>query len=126
MKRTGGIGKKKRHALKQRDLDAMFSEIIRSRGRCELCGSRERLQCAHLISRAYRATRWDEDNAWCLCAADHTRYTHRPVEWAILLEQRLGERGVQKLRSRALQYGRPDYRLIAERLQKRLEAVRAA
>jgi hypothetical protein len=121
------IVKKRRpkRGVRERDLDSMFSRIIRSRGSCELCGSIDRIQCAHLVSRAYRAVRWDEDNAWCLCASCHTRYTHRPVEWALLLEERLGLEQVQALRRRALEYGKPDYRKIAERLRSRLEASQA-
>jgi len=65
-----------------RRADAVFSQYIRHRdGRCMKCGSGERLQCAHIISRRYRGPRWDTGNAVCLCARCHTYYEHRPLEW---------------------------------------------
>jgi hypothetical protein len=39
------------------------------------------LQCAHIMSRRYRALRWSYDNAVPLCGAHHTFFTHRPAEW---------------------------------------------
>jgi len=39
------------------------------------------LQCAHLISRRYAATRWLDANAMPLCAAHHLYFTHHPLEW---------------------------------------------
>jgi hypothetical protein len=45
--------------------DALFSKAVRSRGKCEMAGLFPKikcngvLQCAHIISRRYRAIRWD-------------------------------------------------------------------
>lgn len=66
--------------------DAAFSRYIRDRdGKCMGAGSGPRcsgaLQCAHIISRRYRAIRWDEANAMALCQAHHMFWTHRPLEW---------------------------------------------
>ena len=66
--------------------DTMFSRYIRDRdGRCMGQGSGPAcsgyLQCAHIISRRYRAIRWREENAMALCQAHHTFFTHRPLEW---------------------------------------------
>ena len=78
--------KKRMNATKR--ADALFSAAVRSRGVCEIaewglagppCSGA--LQCCHIISRRYRAIRWDEDNALCGCQAHHTYYTHRPLEW---------------------------------------------
>jgi 5-methylcytosine-specific restriction endonuclease McrA len=68
--------------------DAMFSKQIRARdGRCMGQGSGPAcsgyLQCAHIISRRYRAVRWDEANAIALCQAHHVYWTHRPLEWQV-------------------------------------------
>jgi hypothetical protein len=64
-----------------READRLWSLIVRGVGRCEACGSKERLQAAHGFSRRYRATRWDLRNGVCLCAGCHVRYTHDPLGW---------------------------------------------
>lgn len=51
--------------------DALFSQIVRARGRCARCGSTQSLQCAHIIPRRYSWVRTDERNAWCLCSGCH-------------------------------------------------------
>jgi hypothetical protein len=57
--------------------DDLFSRIVRSRGKCEHCGSLERslFQCAHVIGRDNKALRWDANNALCLCDPCH-RWGH--------------------------------------------------
>ena len=55
-------------------LDKVFSEYIRLRDeRCVCCGSKERLQCGHLFTRAAYSTRWDTFNAYCQCASCNLR-----------------------------------------------------
>lgn len=73
-----------------KEADAMFSRYIRDRDEgCRAAGTNSGptcsgyLQCAHIISRRYRAVRWDEDNAVALCAAHHMFWTHRPLEWVV-------------------------------------------
>lgn len=79
-------GQKKRMSATKR-ADAAFSKLIRSRGICELAPMRPEtkcsgaLQCCHIISRRYRAIRWDERNALAGCQGHHTFFTHRPLEW---------------------------------------------
>lgn len=53
--------------------DALFSRIVRSRGRCEYpgCTSPGPFDTAHNIPRAASGTRCVEDNAWCLCRTHH-------------------------------------------------------
>lgn len=69
--------------------DKFFSLLVRSRGRCENCGSYQDLQCAHGFSRRYRNVRWEFANAWCLCKGCHLKYTMRPLEWDDWMQQRL-------------------------------------
>lgn len=67
--------------------DTMFSKYIRDRdGACRAGGTDAtkcdgRLQAAHIVSRRYRATRWDETNAMALCGAHHFKFTVNPDEW---------------------------------------------
>jgi hypothetical protein len=78
--------RKTSRAAMGRQADKLFSLIVRAGG-CheanvnpahECVGG---LQCAHIISRSYRSTRWDEENAMGLCAGRHVYYTHRPCEF---------------------------------------------
>jgi hypothetical protein len=66
-------------------VDKLFSEIIRMRGSCERChksGSVVQLQCAHINSRRFSATRADLRNAFCLCAGCHRFTTDFPREFS--------------------------------------------
>ncbi len=49
------------------------------------------LQCAHVVSRRYRATRWVKENAVALCAAHHLYWTHHPLEWMDVMGSRFEE-----------------------------------
>ena len=60
----------------------LHAEIVRSIGVCESCGSSNYLQCAHIISRRYSATRTLLNNAQALCAGCHRRYTDHPLEFS--------------------------------------------
>jgi len=62
-------------------LDKIFGELIRSHGRCELCGETRTLQAAHLVSRKYHQTRWDLKNVYCLCAKCHRLVHDYPAAW---------------------------------------------
>lgn len=66
------------------------------------------LQWAHIISRRYRAVRWNSDNGVTLCARHHTYFTHRPLEWAAWVEARIGAEAFAALRRDALNGSRPD------------------
>ena len=99
--------------------DKLFSEIIRSKGYCKNCGSKDRLQCAHVFSRKYKQIRWAFNNAFCLCWKCHIYYTHFPIEWENFAVLKLGRKEYNKLRNKALKYGKLDY----EEILKRLEAI---
>lgn len=67
--------------------DKLFSEIIRSIGECEAAGyapgaCSTQLQCMHIISRRYSATRTDLRNAFAGCASHHRYYTDHPREFS--------------------------------------------
>lgn len=77
----------KRAKGKKAKADKLFSEVIRSVGKCEAksfkgveCSAQ--LQTMHIISRKYNATRCDTRNAICGCAAHHRYFTDHPVEFA--------------------------------------------
>lgn len=68
----------------------LHSLVVRSRGRCERCGSTSNLQAAHIVPRRYSVTRCDPEAAWCLCAGCHLRTTEHADEHMALVEQTIG------------------------------------
>jgi 5-methylcytosine-specific restriction endonuclease McrA len=79
--------------------DKLFSEYIRSIGKCEWCGAvNDTLQCAHVFSRAYLVTRWEPINANCLCASCHFKWHQQPVEAVEWVKEYLGEDVYDELR----------------------------
>lgn len=64
--------------------DTLFSLHIRSIGYCENCFKKSgvQLQCAHINSRRFSATRTLLMNAFCLCAGCHRYYTDYPREFS--------------------------------------------
>lgn len=79
-------------AALKRKATSLHSQYVRARdGRCVRCGSTTgQLQCAHIISRRYAATRTDEGNAYCLCAGCHRRLTEHPHEHVAFFSELLG------------------------------------
>lgn len=109
-----------------RRCDAVFSKLVRAIGYCEagpIFGNRSGpycsgpLQCAHIVSRSYRALRWDKDNAMCLCAAHHMYFTHRPIEWELFCVDELGQDAYDDLKRRALEATRVDYEAVLSSLE---------
>lgn len=72
-------------------LDGIFGKLVRSRGRCEWCGGINYLQTAHIFSRRFQGTRWDQKNALSLCAGCHRKAHDRPTEFTEFVKDRLGE-----------------------------------
>lgn len=79
----------------------LHSQVVRSRGTCENCGSTNALQCAHIISRRYTATRCDPLNAFCLCAKCHFHFTEWPLEFHTFVITKVGEQWYENLKLQA-------------------------
>lgn len=81
--------KKPKIGYYKKKADGAFSKMIRERDgvclanrtRTEKCESPNWLQCAHIHSRDYSATRLDPENALTLCRSCHMYFTNRPLEW---------------------------------------------
>lgn len=97
--------------------DALFSKIIRLPGVCLRCGSTANLQCAHIISRRYSATRCDTRNAWCLCAGCHRRLTDWPREHSQFITQTIGSEVYDELKLKAETVTKVDWAAEYERLK---------
>lgn len=90
-----------RKGLKNK-LDKAFSELIRSRGRCERCGDKgATLQTSHIYSRKNLAVRWDELNAFCFCAGCHFWWHQNPLEAQEFTLQKLGKEKYDLLKRKA-------------------------
>lgn len=89
-------------ALKRR-ATSLHSQYVRARdGRCVRCGRTDgQLQCAHVFSRRYAATRTDERNAACLCATCHRYLTENPYEHVLFFTAHLDPGEFQHLRDKA-------------------------
>lgn len=100
----------------------LHSLIVRSRGVCEARGwygheCSGKLECAHIISRRYSATRTRLDNAFCLCSKAHFRFSEWPVEFAEFVAERIGPDRYQALQDAARSGGKVDWFAELERLQ---------
>lgn len=84
---------------------ALHSLIVRARGACQRCGvgcaCPQRpakhlprpacpLECSHIMSRSFAATRTDERNAFCLCSGCHREFTANPIGHAAFASELLG------------------------------------
>lgn len=87
----------------------LHSLVVRSRGKCERCGEQDysKLQCAHIVGRAYSATRTDELAAWCLCASCHRYLTNWPHEHVAFAHATIGEAAFDALVQKARSNPRP-------------------
>lgn len=108
----------------KKKLDTLWSQIIRSKGSCEVCGKTENLNAHHLIGRRDLSLRWELMNGVCLCAGCHTfklRSAHQDPIWfhQWLLENK-GQDYLDELNSlRELKsYKISDYELILADLKK--------
>ncbi len=99
----------------------LHSQLVRSRGHCENCGSQSELQTAHIIRRTWSHTRTDERNAFCLCAKCHRRYTDFPDEFFGFIERTIGLAEYLRLKDKALAGVRKKFDWDAEVL--RLQAL---
>ena len=117
MKKIKKVNKSK---LKKK-IDTLFSQKVREGKVCLKCGKKDNLQCAHIFSRRYMATRWDFDNAIPLCYACHFFWAHQnPMEFSTFIVSKLGMVKVEQLReksSKIIRYTLQDLEIILENLK---------
>ena len=102
-------------------LDKIVSLIVRERGHCQRCGKRDNLQCCHIFSRIYNATRWLLDNLLCLCSACHFFFHKNPILFGEYVRELLGEERyllLKESRNRITKYTTEDletkYKVLSE------------
>lgn len=98
--------------------DRLWSQIIRSRGICERCGTVDSFQAAHIIPRRYAKTRTVLDNGWCLCGTCHFEVDNFADEKMALVERTIGSERYWELRELAQDTrGKVDWPREARRLK---------
>ena len=87
----------------EKQLDELWSKVIRQKGYCECCMSKnKKLNAHHIFTRSRKATRWEISNGLCLCAGCHTLSStlsaHKtPVEFTRWLEEYKGKKWIDNL-----------------------------
>lgn len=112
-----------------READRLFSIFIRQRDRkCMRCWDDYAkveefgLQCCHVVSRKYRATRWDPDNAIAMDFRCHSWQTNWPLEGDAYFDRHFGKGHVAEMRYRALNLPVPDLDIVLFELRKLVAA----
>jgi hypothetical protein len=102
---------KKKPSVKglKNELDIVFSKLVRRRGHCERCGIRDNLQCCHVMSRRHQQTRWDLDNAMCLCAGCHLWWHHNPIEAGRWYDEKYGVDSYNLIKEKSQKIAKIDY-----------------
>lgn len=103
--------------------DRLFSQIVRSPGRCASCGNASDLQCAHIISRRFSNTRCDEANAVPLCARCHHFFTDHPVDWGVWVLEQMGEERYAALLAQSQRTSKVVWADVVQRLKLRAKEL---
>ena len=90
------------------------SFVLRRDGRCLMCGTEEKLEWCHIISRGAPYIRWEPTNAVTLCHRDHMWFTAHPAAFKDWVRDRYGpDRWDDLLRMEAERERRGDHVDIA-------------
>ena len=116
----------------RREMDRVWSLIIRSTGRCAFCGKTSSLNAHHIFGRRNLSTRWDISNGVCLCAGCHTFSStfsahQTPMFFDDWIKDLRGERWYSKLCIEAhmtVKYTRTDYLKMLVSLKERYDEVK--
>ena len=84
-----------------RKLDTVVSKIVRARGYCLKCGSKNNLQCCHIYTRKFLSTRFDFVNLLCLCASCHAHFHDKPLELGEFVKTMRTKKEYNELKLRA-------------------------
>jgi hypothetical protein len=79
----------------------LHAEVVRARGRCEGCGSTKNLQCCHILTRSFAATRTDLGNAICGCASCHAKWTANPLLFGDFVRSLYGLEHLERIQAKA-------------------------
>jgi len=122
------IGQKKQTRTSRiKALDKMFSQYIRWRAghKCEYCGkSPQRLDCHHGVThRRYLNTRFEHDNAICVCVGCHWFLHDFPRINMEFFTKRIGSDRIEQLEILARSGQKADLDVAEQDLKKKLEGI---
>ena len=114
--------------------DLIFSQFIRKRDKaCCRCGSPVRFnakglpishQCSHYFGRGQESTRFDPDNADCLCHACHVLWGSRDREdYRFFKIKQLGQNGFNSLLVRSKKLVKKDRKLSLIRVKALFDTI---
>ena len=101
--------KKKRKKPKRKTLNRklliLWSLIVRLGGKCEKCGTNQKLNAHHHYGKRALSTRWDTNNGICLCAGHHIFSTvfsahQTPALFVIWINKKRGKAWEERLRKK--------------------------
>jgi hypothetical protein len=110
--------KQKSKPLAKKDLDILWSKLIRDRDKtCVVCGKKP-IQAHHIFSRSYNSTRWNLDNGIGLCYYHHIYWAHQKYEeFRKFIIDRIGEEKFEELRKYSQQIIKIDKEELAKQHQ---------
>ena len=84
--------------VKKSRADHWFSKAVRLRDdhTCQSCGGLG-TDCAHIVGRRVKVTRYSAINALCLCRACHNRFGEHPLDFAELIGRLYGPERADRL-----------------------------
>ena len=97
--------------------------FLRDRNTCQKCGTRDRLQWAHVHTRGVHSLRWEPDNSLALCQGDHYHGHLHPTEFAAWFAEKFPKRAARLtlLRQTKRKVDRVGMRLWLEQQIERME-----
>ncbi len=105
----------------------MFSLYIRGRANniCEFCGKTGlRVECHHgVVHRRYIHTRYETDNAVCVCSSCHRFLSDFPSINTDFFIKKIGSGRVEQLGILARQQGKVDLDVIEDKLKKKIKEL---
>lgn len=86
-------------------LDKIISKIVRLRDKkCVCCGSTDKLQCGHYVSRKYNALRWDLTNCHAQCGGCNIIHNRNPSTYSKYMIESYGTSIFKELENKLLAY----------------------
>lgn len=114
-----------------KQLDKLWSQAVRQKGYCELCGRKPPevvLHAHHIFSRRHYSTRWDIRNGLALCNGCHLYKAHKDIqEFSDWVQSKYGVEYIDEIRQKAhttADYTKEEKLEMIENLKKCLTSIK--
>lgn len=125
------IARESKDSFLNKKLDKLWSEVIRLKGYCELCGRKSTevvLHSHHIFSRRHFSTRWDIKNGLSLCNGCHLYKAHKDIqEFSDWVQNHFGDEYMKEIREKAhtiVKYTKEDKMRMIKELQEKIENLK--